>query len=158
MIGPLLTCIEAMVVLMIYLLVEKFEEDSSVRARVFSIILIVICSAAALILLVLSALVMKQLCFAKKLTRWSILNCEVLEDKQDDTTFIVLNQDFVMERPQEELVVPERVNVGGVPVLTPEMPPLRMNRANSGSQLLALVDPPAFLNASQSENHLIGNR
>ena len=60
----------------------------------------------------------KQAYFVRKLKKWVIFSSEDSAVKQDDDSVLLANSKVLHDDPKE-LVVPSRVNVGGVNVLVP---------------------------------------
>lgn len=161
--APLLLAVLGMLVLIIYLLTDKYLVNAdSGEQRSYTAALVVTCLLSALVIAYLLMRSLREACCSKKLTEWRILNYEHLEAEMErvipetksplehstfPTRLDIRPIDFSPEEEKEPvppvMVLPKRIKVHGVKVRTPQVQSNSLTPISQRGRLVA-VTPRLF--------------
>lgn len=123
---PILFAVKAMLIIIVYLLAEKyFNSSSTTEQKGYTIALTVTCLIADIIIIILIVNSFKQACYGSRMEDWSILSQKFEEDED------VVNEEAVKrfeEIRTKTLEIPKKSKINGrvvkVPVIRPLMTPV----------------------------------
>lgn len=134
---PLLLAVLGMLILIIYLLSDKYLVNAdSGEQRSYTAALVVTCVLSALVITYLLVRSMREACCSRKLKEWKILNHEIEEVTHRETKNVGEHSTMQtrlelrpLDSPHEEekeafppiMVIPKKIKVRGVKVRTPQV-------------------------------------
>ena len=158
---PLLLAVLGMLILIIYLLCNKYLNDNnSTEAKGYTIALIITCCLASLVISFLIGHTIRDACFTRKMEEWHIFSQEFRDLPKTANVIPVLDKPSVSTvlQPAEQgglevvlpplLLIPKRMKVNGKRVTLPEIKPITMNLVLAQGKRIAVT--PKLQSRSQT--------
>lgn len=142
---PILLAVKVMLLIIVYLLAEKyFNDKSTAEQKGYTIALTITCLIAEIIIIILIVNSIKEACYAARMQDWNILN----QKFQD----VVVDEEAVKrfeEIRTKTLVLPKKSKINGKNVRIPELRPLMTPIFRSGK---VVAFSPKYLTPCHNRN------
>lgn len=159
---PLLLAVLGMLILIIYLLCNKYLNDNnSTETKGYTVALIVTCCLASLVIGFLIGHTIRDACFTRKVEHWHIFSQE-FKDLPKTATVQPIEEKLPVLQPSEQgpevvlpplLLIPKRGKFGGKRVTLPYIRPVTMNMVVAQGTVVAVT--PKLQSRSCTPQYLV---